>query len=303
MATSVEWTHFGWQGIQFDLPSDWNLAVVNGDYNSGYLRLDDDNMVRIELKWEGRRNRLPIGKVVTNYLASMEKRAKKQKLPFECKRDLKFAVLPDHDYECMSWVSDFSALSVASRCNDCGRVVLARVLYRKGDGGKAAARRVFSSLRDHPEGDAVVWQFFDFRCATPKGLELERSSLKTGSIEMYFCDRKDEMEVCRVALAQIALKRLSLRDWFHEHYRKRLKGMLFEVEKAPYRGHPGLLCLGRTSIRKSMFAGLQRRRYLHCRVWHCPEADKLYTLRLVSSSEEDERFEALCDQVPCHHSE
>ena len=259
-------------------------------------------MVRIELKWEGRRNRLPIGKVVTNYLASLEKRAKKQKLPFECKRGLKFVFLPTHEFECMSWVSDFSALSVASRCNKCGRVVLARVLYNKGDGGKAVAKRVFSSLCDHPQGDGLVWQFFDFRFASPKGFELERSSLKTGSIEMYFYDRKDEVEVCRVSLAQIMLKRLSLRDWFQDHYRKRLKGLLFDIEKAPYRGHPGLLCRGRTSIRKSMFAGFQRRRYLHCRAWHCPDEDKLYIFRLVSSNKEDERFDEFCDQVVCHQS-
>lgn len=300
MATSPDWTHFGWQGIQFDIPADWNLAVVNGDYDSGYLRLDDDEMVRLELKWEGRRNRLPIKKVVGNYLASMEKRAKKQKLPFEVKRDLKFATLPNHEYECMSWVSDFSAMSVASRCKDCNRVVLARVLYRKGDGGRAVARRVFSTLQDHPQDDLLIWQFFDFRFASPEGFPLDRTTLKTGSIEMYFYDRRDEVEVCRASLAEVLLKRNRFRDWFYEYYRKRLKGFVYEIKKEPYRDHKGLICTGRTSIRKSLFSGLQRRRYLHCRAWHCPETDKLYIFRLVSTDEEDERFDKLCAHIVCH---
>ena len=46
MADSITWSHFGWQGIQFDVPADWNLAQVTGEYESGYLRLDDDDMVR-----------------------------------------------------------------------------------------------------------------------------------------------------------------------------------------------------------------------------------------------------------------
>ena len=293
----IEWSHFGWQGLQFDVPATWNLAVVNGEYESGYLRLDDDEMVRLELKWEGRRNRLPIDRVATNYLKALEKQAHKRKLPFEYKRDLKFATMPDHDYECLSWASDFNALSVVSRCHDCGRVVLARVLYRKGDGGKAMARRLFSSLRDHPEDEKVLWQFFDFRFASPKGFVLERTALKTGAIEMYFYDKKDEFEVCRIALAQILLKRDSLQDWFSEYYRKRLKGFIYDVDKASYRGHPGLLCTGRTSVRKSLFAGLQRRRYLKVRVWHCEEIDKIHLVRFVSSDEEDERFDAFCAEV------
>lgn len=300
MASPAEWTQFGWQGLIFDVPVDWNLAVVHGEHDSGYLRLDDDMMVRLELKWEGRRNRLSVDKIASNYVNMLEKKAKKEKLPFQVKRGLKFAELEGHDYECLSWKSDVSALSVIARCRECSRVILARVLYNKGDGGRAAAKRLFATLRDHPEGDAIPWQFFDFRFASPVGFTLERSSLKTGCIEMYFYDRKDEFEVCRLALAEVLLEQQRMRDWFQEFYRKRLKGFDVSIEKSSYRDHRALSCTGRTSIKKNLFAGLHRRRYMHCRVWHCVETDKLYVFRLTSHEQEDERFERFCDEVACH---
>ncbi len=300
MAESIEWSHFGWQGIQFDVPADWNLAVVNGEYPSGYLRLDDEDMVRLELKWEGRRNRLPLDKVVENYLKQMEDKAKKAKLPFEAKRDVKLVSVDGYDCECLSVKSDFSSYTLAARCHHCGRVVLARVLHKKGQPLKPLAKRVFSTLKDHPEEGALVWQFFDFRFATPEGFALERSDLKTGRIEMFFYDKRDELEVCRAALAQVLLKKRSLKNWFAEYYRKRTKNFLFETEAGRYRGHESLECLGRTSIRKSLFSGLQRRRYMRIRVWRCEQMDKIYVFRLTSTQENDERFDRFCDLVVCH---
>ena len=299
MADPVQWSHFGWQGIQFDVPADWNLAVVNGEYESGYLRLDDDEMVRLELKWEGRRNRLPVDKVVKKYLKEMERKAKKAKAPFEA-RNLNIVSLDGHEHKCMSVRSDLSSATLACRCKECGRVVLARLLYQRGQSGKTLAKRVFSSLKDHAEDGELVWQFFDFRYATPEGFVLERTSLKTGCIEMHYSKKRDEVEVCRAALAQVLLKRRGLKSWFEEFYGSRLKPFVVRVEDATYRGHKALECMGRTSIRKNPFSGLQRRRYFHCRAWRCSETDKIYVFRLTSTKEADERFETFCDKVACH---
>jgi uncharacterized protein (DUF1501 family) len=85
-----------------------------------------------------------------------------------------------------------------------------------------------------------------------------------------------------------------------EYYRKRTKNFLFEAEAGRYRGHESLECLGRTSIRKSLFSGLQRRRYMRIRVWRCEQMDKIYVFRLTSTQENDDRFDRFCDQVVCH---
>ena len=45
------WTTFGWAGITLSIPDSWEIAGISGDQKAGYLRLDDENMPRLELKW------------------------------------------------------------------------------------------------------------------------------------------------------------------------------------------------------------------------------------------------------------
>ena len=51
MSPTVGWTVFGWQGITARLPEDWHLAALGGDRKAGYLRLDDSERPRLEIKW------------------------------------------------------------------------------------------------------------------------------------------------------------------------------------------------------------------------------------------------------------
>ena len=36
----ITWTDFGWHGIRLRVPDDWNLGKVEGDFKSGYARLE-----------------------------------------------------------------------------------------------------------------------------------------------------------------------------------------------------------------------------------------------------------------------
>jgi len=41
-----------WQGISVEVPEDWTLGAIGAGERSGYLRLDDRDMPRLEVKWE-----------------------------------------------------------------------------------------------------------------------------------------------------------------------------------------------------------------------------------------------------------
>ena len=55
----MEWTVFGWAGIQLEIPTAWELSGLSGDQKTGYLRLDDGEMPRLELKWAHTRRKKP----------------------------------------------------------------------------------------------------------------------------------------------------------------------------------------------------------------------------------------------------
>ena len=55
----MDWTVFGWAGIQLEIPTTWELSGLSGDQKTGYLRLDDAEMPRLELKWAHTRRKKP----------------------------------------------------------------------------------------------------------------------------------------------------------------------------------------------------------------------------------------------------
>ena len=67
---------FAWQGLTLEVPEDWNLGRVDGDFEKGYTRLDDAEIVRLELEWRrlrGRGEALRLTELVDRYLQNLEK--------------------------------------------------------------------------------------------------------------------------------------------------------------------------------------------------------------------------------------
>jgi len=286
--------------MKFDVPADWSLAVVDGDRVNGYVRLDDEDIVRLELKWEKPKGRVVLSQIVDRYLQELERRAKKAKLDLTCRRSLNFKKHEGKECEYFSCDSDFQAFGLMLYCPDCRRVCLLRVLQRPGGGVRALAKRIFASFREHPDDGRLDWSFYEFRFSIPDSFYLETSSLKTGCLEMCFDDRKDEMEAVRVSLAEVLLKKNRLEDWFTEFYAKRLKRMEVELSREKFKGHEAVRCRATSSIRRNLLKIFQSKRYLNSLAWHCRDSDKLFIFRVTSSKQDDQRLEEYAQLVQCH---
>ena len=84
---------FAWQGLTLEVPEDWNLGRVDGDFEKGYGRLDDAEIVRLELEWRrlrGRGEALRLTELVDRYLQNLEKKADKAGASFSVERRAKF---------------------------------------------------------------------------------------------------------------------------------------------------------------------------------------------------------------------
>jgi len=296
----AEWTDFCWHGVSVDVPADWELGAASGTADSGYIRLDDTDMVRLEMRWEKSKRKLTAKDVVTNHLKQAEKEAKQARQKVRSKRDISFVKLDGVDYECFSFDAEYQSFGMVRRCEECQRSVFIRVMYRKGDSIRAAAKRIFRSLRDHPSGDTVRWHFFDLEFETPCEAELKERSLKTGCLEMLFKRGRDELEFARVSLAEMQLQKKSLKSWFEEFYSKRLRAYRASCEEEEFRGHESLVYTGKARLLYPIVTLLRIRRDLWARVWHCPESDKLYVYRVTAKPAETPELAAFADRIDCH---
>ena len=74
------WTTFGWAGITLSIPDSWEIAGISGDQKAGYLRLDDENMPRLELKWsESKRKKNDLHAVLDEYFKLVRKSYSKKR--------------------------------------------------------------------------------------------------------------------------------------------------------------------------------------------------------------------------------
>ncbi len=311
--TDPQWTLFGWQGITLQVPADWNLGRVDGDYKSGYARLDDDQIVRAEVEWrEGKKRQLPIEQLVDRYVAGLEKKAKKSDLPFAVTRRARFLKdkrwLEGSEYELFVWEADYRTYNLARCCPECGRIVLLRVLTRLQEKAEDLVEGVIKSLDDHAHEGQVRWSLYGLHFQLPADFKLSSQELKSGHLQLSFAKDRQVCRVHRVSLAHLLLKDTGMADWYEGFFRKHLRDFKVAVEEAPVRGHPGLRVRGQPRsrwlqlIRPLPFLNPRPRQFQDSRVWYCEAADKICIIdHLYRKREEgDDLPLRLSDGYFCH---
>jgi len=297
---SSEWTHFGWQGIEFEMPAEWSLGKIEGERKSGYLRIDGGDMPRIEAKWDAPRSaNYDVSRELDRQIRELEKRSRKAKMDFQVKRDVKLVRLENRRWECAHWRSDSSAYCVLTRCDDCGRVVLLRLLYQEDEPGRDWARRIFESLSDHREDCRDYWDVFGLSLKVPSEFTLERSSLKTGEIRLQLQRGRELFEAVRVSLGEYQLRDASLDDWFEKFAKKELEPYRWSKSPCKVREHPGFAFDGPRRLAKRILTPWNACS-LKSKVWYCKPSDKLYILRSHLRRQQAEFFEEVCTSVECH---
>ena len=278
---------FAWQGLRLSVPDDWNLGRVDGDFEKGYARLDDAEIVRAEIEWrrlKGRGEALRLTELVDRYLANLEKKAQKVDAPFEVQRRARFLknkkFLEGREYEVFIWEADFRAYNLALALKS-GRVVLLRVLAKLDEFLPEQAEAVFSSLVDQEAEDAHLWSVYGLRFFAPRDLKLQSHSLKSGHIQLEFSLGKQVLRVHRLSMARIMLKDAHIQDWYPVFFKKHLRDFVVDIAPEAVQEHEGIRVEGRPRsrwrqlLRPLPFMNPRPRLYLRGRVWRDTSIDKV----------------------------
>ena len=298
--TTRQWSEIGWQGIRLPVLADWHLARVHGTREKGYIRVDDDERVRAEIRWEKPAKRPErFDRIVDRMLAQMQKLARK-KGGFTIKRGVRLSVSqPGRKFECFETRGDGVSYGCLMRCGTCGRVVLGRVLGTSHEDLRSTAGRMFGMLTDHPGADGLDrWDVYGLKFALPPEFALQETKMRTGALEMRFSHKKKEVDIRRLALAGVVLKDCTLRNFFINYCYKDLKAFNYEAEEIPVRDHPGVGLTGSQSLRTRMLTRTIIKRYVHAFSWLCD--DRIYIFRMVTPLAEDPQFFDFAGRIECH---
>ena len=295
------WVRLGWQGISLDVPEDWCPGSLEGDHANGYLRVEDETHVRLELRWEtAGRGPASASRLVDAYLKQTRKKLPRGLPDPVVDRGRAVKELAGLDHEVFTWRGSFCAHSLVALAAESRRVLHVRVFFQEGNDYKALARRIFGSVGLEPRDGLVEWAVFGFRFGVPDTWRLEHSALRTGSLQFLFRAGSDTLEVVRQSLAAITLATSPLEQWLRGTFAKGLRGFRCASQPGRYRDHDAVRCGGELNLRARPLAVFRRRRYATALAWQCEETDKLFALRCETSQPDDPRVERCADSIVCH---
>ena len=184
----MDWTVFGWAGIQLEIPTTWELSGLSGDQKTGYLRLDDGDMPRLELKWAHTRRKKPdLQATLDEYFKLIRKTYKKgTELSFRRNVNLikddelfdGYAVLG------FSWKGNIRANGLIFHVGK--RVTIVQVMGRLKENWRPTVLRVFQSIVDRSEASQTLWSAYGLKLGVPKEYKLERQKLLSGYLLFAF---------------------------------------------------------------------------------------------------------------------
>jgi hypothetical protein len=309
-----DWTPFGWQGFLLRVPTEWNPGRISGDFKSGSVRLDDAEVVRMELEWREAGGDVSISGIVDRFVEGLAKDAQRKKGRLEIKRRFDLPGAGDRpsgsEQETVFWETDCRVYALVRRCAASNRIAFVRIIGRRDEDLAEVARDVLLTLEDQaPEGPRR-WALYDLLCDIPPGFDLETCTLRSGHIQLRFTHGQSTLRVDRLSMAGILLKERPVQAWFEDFFNKELRDL--DCTFKPYldQRHRGIHASGnprsrwRTILSPLPLLNVRKRLALDGCAWHCPESNKIYAvLTLYQKKEDTIPVEEVCRGVVCHKTE
>lgn len=287
---------FAWQNFSLEIPEDWVLARFEGDTSKGYLRIDDEEFPRLELKWDTSKKKPDLNAMVERYLKMVSRSLKKAKKNLTSDRNVKFPPLAVKEHGFFRWRAEVDCWCFVSWCPDCQRTVICRVIGKPDEKIRPVAQRIFRSFHDHQEGKYRRWSVFGLDCSVPSEYRLLTTSLRPGCIELQFASGNDRLRFTRISIAHILLKDKTLEEWYRGFLKKELKPFAIEFEHTRLRSHSAIRGSGK---QKRVFI-LSKPQLLECIVWLCDREDKI--LAITFNGKNIPELHALTNLLRCHKS-
>ncbi len=321
----------GWQGYTTEVPEGWNPGKYSGTRARGDLRVDDENGMRLELRWEESQKTPDVEKSVANFLQTLQKDAKKRKSAFQIVENPHIVSRGRKKKEQVTsfgWIGEAKSeascgFGAAWFCPTCDRVTFAHIVGQPNE--KVAkierlAQEVLGPLECHGEGGWDSWSFFDLQIEIPSEFELGRAQILLSKIEMEWVRKRpvglygwgrraERLKLWRFPAASALLSDIQLEDWTRFNLLNTHKQLVYPnpAEAGRVNGHDALIYGGkikdpRQAVPVWFFDKLLRRvtpkPILH--VWDCPLSNRIWALESEVSKANLHVGRQALDSLQCH---
>lgn len=333
-----DWTVFGWAGTQLEIPRTWELSGLSGDEKSGYLRLDDAEMPRLELKWAHTRKKKPdLHATLDEYFKLIRKNYKKgPELSF--RRNVTLIKEPEffegRNVIGFSWKGGVRANGLIFHAGK--RITIVQVMGRLKENWRPMVLRIFrsisTSINTTSNAPHTLWSAYGLAMSVPNDYKLERQKLLSGYLLFAFVAKRSRLRHLIPAAKGVPLfterQRLSverygpaevmlgdfkaesnpLEAWFRAKYAKAIRGYGFEVTARTDTDDEYLTLIGQQSrlydsVPFSPVLALDKvskRATLAFHLWQCYQSNRIYVIQFVGGADAEGTVQQVAESIQCH---
>ena len=271
----------------------------------------------MDVRWipvKGKVTDADLEKRLTQYLATIEKSAKRQKIaPVTQIKELQDARHPERTgLRSFTWKADRKAVGRIWHCAECVRVVIAQVVGGVRDDFGNLAADALQTLECHAaDSDWRVWSLYDLHTQVPSDYALKaKPQLMNIYVQLPFVrgNSMDTLTVEQWGVANVQLRNAYLDQWFRDKNRA-LEGQLkLRGARGDGAGASGAGADGRRtglsywmSHAVPQLTRLQKpATHFEARIWECPESNKIHLVQSFSRRPQPEMVEEIVERTLCH---
>jgi len=309
-----EWHCLAWQGVEAEVPADWELSRANRDAKEGQLAAhDEDGVPRFALQWKVPKKEVDLERTFEDYEKRVRKRLKgtlsvQDDAHLVSKRKLGKKQLRTFIIEGSEEIS-YGALWY---CKECGKAVLAQVFAKPGENLRPVAERVLGSIKDHPDDEWLHFATYGLDFYVPGEFELAEAKLLSAQVTFRFEHKEEKLTLVRWGLAKMMLARGDLPSLVYTTFLKKRKDFTTPLDpiELELHGHTALMWVGQPAgfLARSRDKVLNKLKLKHSKVyvvlaWECPQTNRIFAIEGVLEQERRGLVRATADTVLCHQEE
>lgn len=301
----------GWMGLTLNTPENWDLVQAKGNRFNGYLRLEEDGVLRCEIQWTlVSAGRVVLDEQVEHYLKSLEQMLRKQGKPVTIHKNIHIVSRKQvkRNVRDFMWESNTVGYGMMWFCEDCRKALVAQVIGYEHEPVKEWAKQIFLSLSDHAEGDWEVWSVYGLEFEAPKGWNISKSEIMPGKIRFLFRQGEYELSLGRYGPASVLLKGKRLEEFTVETLGKEtVERFNIHYRIETLHNHEGMVLVGKDKRSNNpLHVFLRRLRtgnpfpLFRGWLWQCERSNRIYTVVGTIAPEHEHLWEHMARSVRCH---
>ncbi|RLE63904.1 MAG: hypothetical protein DRJ49_00350 [Thermoprotei archaeon] len=296
-------TIFGWRGVSFELPREWELVREVVEKKHGYFDMEDELMLRLRVYWE----RIPFEKSpeLIDQLNKIIKQLKKKSKELKTVGRLRMKV---HGHDAILTRVKLSPplemLLLVWYCEDRERSYVIHLYYKTKEYEyiEDVFRKIVSSLRCH--GKEYLWSFQGISIRLPSEYEAVAYRVTSGLswLRLYNSKTRDYIFILYNTMGSELLRDYyrSVHEWYLDLVKKEVSKIIGKrVERG--RENTKIAYHSGIKIREGTMALLRKKVNTISYIWYCDKTNRLISVVIAPSKAKDlEKLQRVMDTIRCH---